>query len=290
MVLSVPPGIEPKRVSVDAIEHWMIYREHPERRRDHARARVGRRRGGHGDQLPVRHGRAGRGGRRPHPRAPRIPAHAVVGLKNHGLTITGSSLDEIFERVGPHLVRQRPHELGPGPPRLTPPARRTTGGVSWLVIAVSCTGVFLAYLDVTIVNVALPTIADDLGSGRPRRLVGRDGLRGGLHRAAGHRRAPGGRPRRPRGLRRRAGGLRDHLGGLRAGARAVVARGDAGGPGRGGRGAGDGVAGAAAAQRGPGPARCRARHVGRRRRRLGRARAAAGRRCWPRPTGGSCSG
>ena len=30
MVLCVPPDIEPRRVSVDAIEHWMIYREHPE--------------------------------------------------------------------------------------------------------------------------------------------------------------------------------------------------------------------------------------------------------------------
>ena len=30
MVLSVPPGIEPRRVSVDAIEHWKIYLEHPE--------------------------------------------------------------------------------------------------------------------------------------------------------------------------------------------------------------------------------------------------------------------
>ena len=29
MVLSVPPGVEPRRVSVDAIEHYMIYREHP---------------------------------------------------------------------------------------------------------------------------------------------------------------------------------------------------------------------------------------------------------------------
>ena len=29
MVLSVPPNVEPRRVSVDAIEHWMIYREHP---------------------------------------------------------------------------------------------------------------------------------------------------------------------------------------------------------------------------------------------------------------------
>mgnify|MGYP000943715210 CR=1 FL=1 len=30
MLLSVPPGIEPRRVSVDAIEHWMIYQAHPE--------------------------------------------------------------------------------------------------------------------------------------------------------------------------------------------------------------------------------------------------------------------
>ena len=30
MVLSVPPGVEPRRVSVDAIEHWMIYQAHPD--------------------------------------------------------------------------------------------------------------------------------------------------------------------------------------------------------------------------------------------------------------------
>ena len=30
MEISVPPHIEPKRASVDAIEHWMIYTEHPE--------------------------------------------------------------------------------------------------------------------------------------------------------------------------------------------------------------------------------------------------------------------
>jgi hypothetical protein len=29
IVLSVPPNVEPRRVSVDAIEHWMIYQEHP---------------------------------------------------------------------------------------------------------------------------------------------------------------------------------------------------------------------------------------------------------------------
>ena len=30
IVLSVIPGIEPRRVSVDAIEHWMIYQENPD--------------------------------------------------------------------------------------------------------------------------------------------------------------------------------------------------------------------------------------------------------------------
>jgi hypothetical protein len=30
MVLSVAPDVEPRRVSVDAIEHWMIYRNHPD--------------------------------------------------------------------------------------------------------------------------------------------------------------------------------------------------------------------------------------------------------------------
>ena len=30
IVLSIPPDVKPNRVSVDAIEHWMIYREHPE--------------------------------------------------------------------------------------------------------------------------------------------------------------------------------------------------------------------------------------------------------------------
>ena len=30
MLLSVPPNVEPRRVSVDAIEHWMIYQAHPD--------------------------------------------------------------------------------------------------------------------------------------------------------------------------------------------------------------------------------------------------------------------
>ena len=36
------------------------------------------------------------------------PAHAVVGLRNHGITATGDSLGEILERIRPNLLRQVP--------------------------------------------------------------------------------------------------------------------------------------------------------------------------------------
>jgi ribulose-5-phosphate 4-epimerase/fuculose-1-phosphate aldolase len=109
MVLSVPPDVPVKRVSVDAIEHWMIYREHPG---------IGAILHVHGwidgtDSTDVnypcgtvnlaaavadlvRH-------------AP-DPTHAVVGLRNHGLTITGTSLREIFHRVGDKITPRVPME------------------------------------------------------------------------------------------------------------------------------------------------------------------------------------
>ena len=98
MILSVPPHVEPRRVSVDAIEHWMIYREHPQ---------VGAILHVHGwmDGVPSTEfnfpcgtfelGEAVADIVRQHP----DPSRAVVGLKNHGLTITGPSLDEIFDRI-----------------------------------------------------------------------------------------------------------------------------------------------------------------------------------------------
>jgi ribulose-5-phosphate 4-epimerase/fuculose-1-phosphate aldolase len=36
------------------------------------------------------------------------PSRAVVGLRNHGLTITGHDLDEIFARVGDRIVPHVP--------------------------------------------------------------------------------------------------------------------------------------------------------------------------------------
>jgi ribulose-5-phosphate 4-epimerase/fuculose-1-phosphate aldolase len=107
IILSVPPGIEPRRVSVDAIEHWMIYQAHP-------------------DVGAILHVHAWMEGiaatdinypcgtqelaesvadliaREPD------PAHAVIGLRNHGITATGDSLLEILDRITPKVLRQVP--------------------------------------------------------------------------------------------------------------------------------------------------------------------------------------
>ena len=100
-----PPGIEPRRVSVDAIEHWMIYQAHP-------------------DVGAILHVHAWMEGiaatdinypcgtqelaesvaelidREPD------PAHAVIGLRNHGITATGDTPDG----------DPRPHPGGHPPP------------------------------------------------------------------------------------------------------------------------------------------------------------------------------
>jgi ribulose-5-phosphate 4-epimerase/fuculose-1-phosphate aldolase len=107
MVLSVPPNVKPKRVSVDAIEHWMIYREHPD---------VGAILHVHGwidgtvstdvnypcgtVQLASSVAEL--------VRAAPDSSRAVVGLRNHGLTITGHNLDDIFDRVGDAIVPRVP--------------------------------------------------------------------------------------------------------------------------------------------------------------------------------------
>ncbi|MXX54403.1 MAG: class II aldolase/adducin family protein [Gemmatimonadetes bacterium] len=107
MRVSHPPGVEPRRVSVDAIEHWMIYREHPE---------VGAILHVHGwiNGVPSTEFNYPCGTRELGQAVADIvresddPSRCVVGLKNHGLTITGTSLDEIFERVGARIVQTVP--------------------------------------------------------------------------------------------------------------------------------------------------------------------------------------
>ena len=107
MRISIPPGIEPRRVSVDAIEHWMIYQAHP-------------------DVGAILHVHAWMEGiaatdinypcgtqelaesvadlidREPD------PTHAVIGLRNHGITATGDSLMEILDRIESSILRQVP--------------------------------------------------------------------------------------------------------------------------------------------------------------------------------------
>ncbi len=107
MILSVPPDVEPRRVSVDAIEHWMIYRAHP----------------GVGAILHVHAWVEGIAATEVNfpcgteelavsvaelLAAEPDPDHAVIGLHNHGITATGESLAEILDRIEPRVVRQVP--------------------------------------------------------------------------------------------------------------------------------------------------------------------------------------
>jgi ribulose-5-phosphate 4-epimerase/fuculose-1-phosphate aldolase len=107
IVLSVPPDVKPNRVSVDAIEHWMIYREHPEVGAIvHVHAWI------EGTQATEINYPCGTlelaESVADIVRVAPDPSRAVVGQRNHGLTITGHSLDEIFERVDGKLVRAVP--------------------------------------------------------------------------------------------------------------------------------------------------------------------------------------
>jgi hypothetical protein len=108
MRLSIPPGVEPRRVSVDAIEHFMIYREHPLVgaivhihawwRDPIASTEVNYPCGTY--ELAAEVAELVR-------QAP-DPSRAVIGLKNHGLTITGLSIPEIFDRIDGMIVPQVP--------------------------------------------------------------------------------------------------------------------------------------------------------------------------------------
>jgi ribulose-5-phosphate 4-epimerase/fuculose-1-phosphate aldolase len=107
IVLSVPPDVKPNRVSVDAIEHWMIYREHPEVGAIvHVHAWI------EGTQATEINYPCGTlelaESVADIVRVATDPSRAVVGQRNHGLTITGHTLDEIFERVDGKLVRAVP--------------------------------------------------------------------------------------------------------------------------------------------------------------------------------------
>jgi ribulose-5-phosphate 4-epimerase/fuculose-1-phosphate aldolase len=107
MVISVAPGIEPRRVSVDAIEHWMIYRAHPDVGAIlHVHAWM--------EGIPATDVNYPCGTQELAEAVAELidrepdPAHAVIGLRNHGITATGDSLTEILDRIEAKLLRQVP--------------------------------------------------------------------------------------------------------------------------------------------------------------------------------------
>jgi ribulose-5-phosphate 4-epimerase/fuculose-1-phosphate aldolase len=102
MCVSVPAGVTPRRVSVDAIEHWIIYRDHPAVRAIlHVHAWL--------DGVPSTPMHLPCGTYELGEAISRLLADApIVGQKNHGLTITGTSLDEILASVDGRLVRNVP--------------------------------------------------------------------------------------------------------------------------------------------------------------------------------------
>ena len=107
MVLSVPPTVEPRRVSVDAIEHWMIYREHPDVGAIvHVHAWV---EGVRATDVnyPCGTEELARSVAELVRQAP-DPDHAIVGLRNHGITVTGPTLEEILDRIEPNVLREIP--------------------------------------------------------------------------------------------------------------------------------------------------------------------------------------
>ena len=98
MRIAVAPGSEPLRVSVDAVEHWGVYRRHPEIGAiihihawvdDVATTTVNYPCG----TIEMGDAMSELLDRDPH------PDRTVIGLKNHGITATGPTFEDILERL-----------------------------------------------------------------------------------------------------------------------------------------------------------------------------------------------
>ncbi|MBI3979244.1 MAG: class II aldolase/adducin family protein [Chloroflexi bacterium] len=107
IIVSVPPDVRPRRASVDAIEHALIYEEHPSIRAIvHIHAWM---EGVRSTQVnyPCGTYELAQAVSQLVREAP-VPSQAVIGLKNHGLTITGLSLENIFARIEGKVIPQVP--------------------------------------------------------------------------------------------------------------------------------------------------------------------------------------
>lgn len=107
MRISVPPGSQPLRVSVDAVEHARVYERHPEiGAMVHVHAWV--------DEVPTTEVNYPCGtvemGDAMADLFDRVehPERTVIGLKNHGITATGPSFPDILARLEGRVVRSVP--------------------------------------------------------------------------------------------------------------------------------------------------------------------------------------
>jgi ribulose-5-phosphate 4-epimerase/fuculose-1-phosphate aldolase len=92
---------------VDAIEHWMIYQEHPDVGAIlHVHAWM--------EGIPATDVNYPCGTEELARNVADLlrdepdPAAAVIGLRNHGITATGASLNAILDRIEPRILRQVP--------------------------------------------------------------------------------------------------------------------------------------------------------------------------------------
>ncbi|HEX7572917.1 MAG TPA: class II aldolase/adducin family protein [Bacteroidota bacterium] len=105
-LIAQPPGADRRaRVSVDAVEHELIYRTYPEVGAIvHAHAWI--------EGVPCTRQNYPCGTRELAAEVAALlatvpdPGRGAVGLKNHGLTITGHTLEEIFSRIRGKLLRE----------------------------------------------------------------------------------------------------------------------------------------------------------------------------------------
>ena len=99
---------------------------------------------------------------------------AVRGVLSHGaaapFVVAGSARRRRRRRVaGVDRDRRRPERRGARapPPRPPAPARRAAGSAHGWLLAVCCVAQFMVILDLSIVNVALPSIQSSLGFSSP---------------------------------------------------------------------------------------------------------------------------
>ena len=109
LLVSVPPGVRPRRVSTDALTHHLVYRSQP------GVGAIAHLHAWFDDVRAVGPDYARGSLERAHVVAALVhaaadPFHAIVGIERHGVIVTGDSLDEIVERVSDRTLLPVPSD------------------------------------------------------------------------------------------------------------------------------------------------------------------------------------